>query len=37
MTIPLQDSKGSICQFDHMTVSSDGKILTVTSGSTLQW
>jgi hypothetical protein len=31
MTIPPQD-KGSSCQYDHMTVSSNGKILTVTSG-----
>ncbi|PWZ52728.1 Transducin beta-like protein 2 [Zea mays] len=37
MPIPLHDSKGSVCQYDHMTVSPDGKILAVTSGSTLQW
>ncbi|TVU44239.1 hypothetical protein EJB05_03675 [Eragrostis curvula] len=37
LQIPLHDSKGSVCQYDHMTVSPDGKILAVTSGSTLQW
>lgn len=37
MPIPLHDSKGSVCQYDHMNVSPDGKILAVTSGSTLQW
>jgi len=37
MPIPLHDSKGSVCQYDHMNVSPDGKILVVTSASTLQW
>lgn len=37
MPIPLHDSRGSVCQYDHMNVSPDGKILAVTSGSTLQW
>jgi hypothetical protein len=37
MPIPFHDSKGSVCQYDHMNVSPDGKILAVTSRSTLQW
>ncbi|KAJ1292612.1 hypothetical protein BS78_01G003200 [Paspalum vaginatum] len=37
LPVPLHDSKGSVCQYDHMSVSPDGKILAVTSGSTLQW
>jgi hypothetical protein len=36
-TIPLHDSKGSACLYNHMGISPDGKILAVTSGSTLQW
>ncbi|KAJ4805874.1 Transducin beta-like protein 2 [Rhynchospora pubera] len=36
-TIPLHDAKGVTCQYDHMSISPDGKILAVTSGSTLQW
>ena len=37
LPIPLHDSKGSVCQYDHMSISPDGKVLAVTSGSTLQW
>jgi hypothetical protein len=37
LAIPLHDSKGSVCQYDHMNISPDGKLLAVTSGSTLQW
>uniref|UniRef100_J3LUZ4 Anaphase-promoting complex subunit 4 WD40 domain-containing protein n=2 Tax=Oryza brachyantha TaxID=4533 RepID=J3LUZ4_ORYBR len=37
LAIPLHDSKGSVCQYDHMSVSPDGKVLATTSGSTLQW
>uniref|UniRef100_A0A0D9W1M2 Uncharacterized protein n=1 Tax=Leersia perrieri TaxID=77586 RepID=A0A0D9W1M2_9ORYZ len=37
LAIPLHDSKGSACQYDHMTLSPDGKVLATTSGSTLQW
>jgi hypothetical protein len=36
-TIPLHDAKGATCYYDHMSVSPNGKILAVTSGSTLQW
>ncbi|CAM0878193.1 unnamed protein product [Alopecurus aequalis] len=35
--IPLHDAKGSACLYNHMGISPDGKILAVTSGSTLQW
>ncbi|KAL6909606.1 hypothetical protein ACP4OV_001887 [Aristida adscensionis] len=35
--IPLHDSKGSVCLYDHMSISPDGKVMAVTSGSTLQW
>lgn len=35
--IPLHDSKGSVCLYNHMGISPDGKVLAVTSGSTLQW
>jgi hypothetical protein len=37
LAIPLHGSKGSVCQYDHMSISPDGKVLAVTSGSTLQW
>uniref|UniRef100_A0A0E0P462 Anaphase-promoting complex subunit 4 WD40 domain-containing protein n=1 Tax=Oryza rufipogon TaxID=4529 RepID=A0A0E0P462_ORYRU len=37
LPIPLHDSKGSVCQYDHMSVSPDEKVLATTSGSTLQW
>ncbi|XP_020096317.1 transducin beta-like protein 2 [Ananas comosus] len=35
--IPLHDSKGSVCYYDHLSISPNGKILAVTSGPTLQW
>ncbi|CAO2834866.1 unnamed protein product [Amaranthus hypochondriacus] len=35
--IPLQDSKGAILHYDHLSLSPDGKILAATHGSTLQW
>ncbi|OAY76924.1 Transducin beta-like protein 2 [Ananas comosus] len=35
--IPLHDSKGSVCYYDHLSISPNGKILAATSGPTLQW
>lgn len=35
LPIPLHDSKGSICHYDHMSISPDGKVLAPTSGSAL--
>lgn len=35
--IPLHDAKGSVSHYDHISISPNGKILAVTSGSTLQW
>lgn len=35
--IPLQDSNGAPLQYDQLSLSSDGKILAATHGSTLQW
>ncbi|XP_072959633.1 uncharacterized protein [Typha angustifolia] len=35
--IPLHDSKGSVCHYDHMSISPNGEILATTNGSTLQW
>uniref|UniRef100_A0A453MKK1 Anaphase-promoting complex subunit 4 WD40 domain-containing protein n=1 Tax=Aegilops tauschii subsp. strangulata TaxID=200361 RepID=A0A453MKK1_AEGTS len=37
LPVPLHDSKGSTCLYEHMGISPDGKVLAVTSGSTLQW
>ncbi|MCP6508421.1 hypothetical protein NL478_27030, partial [Klebsiella pneumoniae] len=37
LAIPLHDSKGSVCHYDHMSISPDGKVLAATSGSALQW
>ncbi|XP_010918319.1 uncharacterized protein [Elaeis guineensis] len=35
--IPLHDAKGSVSHYDRISISPNGKILAVTSGSTLQW
>lgn len=35
--IPLLDSNGATLQYDRLGLSSDGKILAATHGSTLQW
>ncbi|KAF7069616.1 hypothetical protein CFC21_075225 [Triticum aestivum] len=37
LAVPLHDSKGSTCLYEHMGISPDGKVLALTSGSTLQW
>lgn len=35
--IPLRDANGSALYYEHINVSPDGKILSATHGSTLQW
>eukprot|EP00262_Sarcandra_glabra_P019166 TRINITY_DN7123_c0_g2_i1.p1 TRINITY_DN7123_c0_g2~~TRINITY_DN7123_c0_g2_i1.p1 ORF type:complete len:287 (+),score=67.73 TRINITY_DN7123_c0_g2_i1:43-861(+) len=35
--IPLHDASGSVLQYDRLCLSTDGKILAATHGSTLQW
>lgn len=37
LPIPLLDSNGATLQYDRLSLSSDGKILAATHGSTLQW
>lgn len=37
LPVPLHDSKGSTCLYEHMGISPDGKVLAVTSGLTMQW
>ncbi|THU54884.1 hypothetical protein C4D60_Mb11t00760 [Musa balbisiana] len=37
LPIPLHDSKGAVSNYNHISISPDGKILATISGSTLQW